>query len=236
MNVIQFTASNRAQAAIAKASEKDPLNVAFVNATDEKPAELLIYDEIGNDPAGGYFGTGSKDVGQFLRANKGRPIHVRINSPGGLVWDGLTIHNSLKMHDGQVTVTIEGVAASAASLISLAGRPTRMFENATYMIHKVQLGGYGNADVMRELADIGDKLDDGLALSYQAKTKLPKATILKMMAGKIDGTWLTAKEAKAQGFIDEIVRLNDKATAMTDAQIRQAKREDARREFLNSAK
>ncbi len=227
MNLIKFTASARAQAAIAKACEKEPLPLGFVNATDSSPAELLMYGEIGNS----YEQGDARSVGQFLRANKGKPVNVRINSGGGLAFDGITIHNALVAHDGKVTTTIEGVAASAASIIAMAGRPTRMYDNATLMMHRAQGGGYGNQGVMLELADILGKIDEGLARTYQAKSGMPMREIMSMMDGKVDGTWLTAKEARSKGFVDEIMRPSTEK-ALSPAVIAAAKRQD-RRQFLS---
>ena len=146
----------------------------------------------------------------------------------------MTIHNALVSHDAQVTTVVEGVAASAASIIAMAGKPAKIFENATMMIHRAQGGGFGNVGVMLEMADILKKIDESLAQTYVAKTGKTMAQVLKLMDGVIDGTWLTAKEAKAQGFSDEIVKINNQkpasaSTTLSESVIAMAKREDSRR-------
>lgn len=231
-NLFAFSASIRAQNAIAAECKKNPIGIEFFNATDTGPAEILIQEEIGSQgPAS------ASGVAQFLRQNKGKPVNVRINSPGGLVFDGIAIHNALKAHDGPVTTIIEAFAASAATLIAIAGNPARIYDNARFMIHNSIGAAFGNKYVQRELFDILDGIDNGLALTYQAKSGKPLGEIKKMMdgTGKEDGTWLDAKEAKSMGFIDEIVKLSAPVKNLSDSVIRQAKREEARREFLSKA-
>lgn len=181
---------------------------------DDDSVELVIFEEIGKDWFGQ--GIGAKDVAGFLAANKGKPVNVRLNSPGGLVFDGIGIFNALIQHDAPVTTTNEGVAASAAGLISLAGSPSRMYANATFQCHRALCIAIGNYHDMADCADFLDKIDNQIAMTMAAKTGRKKDTMLKLMdgAGKSDGTWFSAEEALAEGLIDEIIPVkNAKAKA-----------------------
>lgn len=176
------------------------------NAKDDDPAELLIYEQIGKDPFFGD-GVGAKDVAWFLATNRGKAVTVRINSPGGLAFDGVTIFNSLMQHDGPVTTIIEGIAASAASVIALAGQPAKMFANASMKVHRAWGLAIGNTKEMADVAEWLAKLDGQIAATMAAKSGRKKDTMLKLMDGNVDGTWFTAEEALREGLIDEIVPL-----------------------------
>lgn len=188
------------------ALQSEDFKVYVKNATDDEPAELLIYEQIGKDPWFGD-GVGAKDVAGFLAQNRGKAVNVRINSPGGLVFDGVTIHNALVQHDAEVVTTIEGIAASAASVIAMAGGKVKMYENASFMMHRAWGVAIGNKSVMEDTAVLLEKLDGQIAATYAAKSGRKKDTMLKMMTGTVDGTWLSASEALAEGLIDEIVPL-----------------------------
>lgn len=184
----------------------------FVNIKNSDDGiELLIFDEIGENPFTGG-GVSPKEVAAVLASNRGKPVNVRLNSPGGFVWDGVSIYNSLIQHDAQVTTTIEGVAASAASLIFQAGDVRRMFDNSTQMTHRSTGIAIGNVDVMQEVSDVLSKLDDQLAATYAARSGRQKATIMALMIGKgkSDGTYFTAQEAVDAGLADEVIPLKKK--------------------------
>lgn len=210
----------------------------FTNGKGDEPAEIAIYGVIG-DP---FEGNNASEFARFLRDNKKQAINVRINSPGGLAYDGITIHNALLQHEGRVTTTIEGEAGSAASIIAVAGAPARMFENATFFIHRASLLVAGNSDVFREALNWLTQIDESIARTYKAKTGRSLEKIVAQMEGQGgDGTPFSAKDALADRYVDEIVSLKrpeQKARAegmMSESQIRQAKREDARRVFLNQS-
>lgn len=215
-------------------SKHGRMRMEFTNAKDSDSAEIAIYGIIG-DP---FDGSDANTLGRFLRDNRKRPVNVRINSPGGLAFDGITIHNALLQHDGPVTTTIEGQAGSAASIIAVAGSPARIYENANFFIHRASLMVQGNADVFREALGWLTQLDEAIARTYKAKTGKSLDKIVEQMEGAGgDGTPFSAREAVANRYVDEIVplkRTDAKASSMLSAAtIRQAKREDARREFLN---
>jgi len=169
------------------------------NKTAEK-AEIWIYEQIGEDFWDGS-GVTAKAFQKELSAIKASEIDLHINSPGGLVFDGITIHNLIKQHPANVTTYIDGLAASIASVIALAGDKVVMAENALFMIHKASGMVYGNSDDMRDFAEKLDKVNGSIATTYMSKTGKKDDEINELMKAE---TWLTAKDALESGFIDEI--------------------------------
>lgn len=203
-NLIDVTLSAEAQAA----ASSESFIVGIKNAKDDEPAEIALYGEIGNP----WEASDARSVSAFLRANKGKPVNVRINSMGGLAYDGITIHNALVAHDGEVVTTIEGMAGSAASIIAMGGSLVQIYENAHLFIHRAQMIAIGNADAMREAIEWLEKVDDAIARTYKAKTGKAYDKIMEMMRGKADGTMMTAREAVDMKFADKIVSLKSGKT------------------------
>lgn len=173
------------------------------NASNGEPAEVFIYDEIGR----GFFGGGVapddliravKDL--KLRANE--ELNVRINSPGGDVFDGNTIYNYLRSIKQHVTVTVDGLAASAASIIAMAGDTIRMPENSFLMIHNPWMFAAGDSRVFRKAADDLDEIREGAIKTYLSRSNVERDELVQMLD---DETWLGADEAIAKGFADEMV-------------------------------
>ena len=163
-------------------------------------AEIWIYEEIGEDFwTGG--GVTAKGFQKELAAIKADKIDLHINSPGGLVFDGITIYNLLKQHPANITTYIDGLAASIASVIALAGDSVIMAENALFMIHKASGLVMGNSDDMRAFAEKLDKVNTSIATTYISKTGKDEPEINDLMAAE---TWMTAAEALDFGFVDEI--------------------------------
>lgn len=156
--------------------------------------ELFLYDPI--EP-----GT-SRPIIDQLAALKGKPVTLRINSPGGSVAEGFAIINAMQRH-GQVSVEIDGIAASIASAIAISGRRVSIAENALLMIHAPWTFTEGNADELRRNADTLDKFGDQLRDIYIRKSGAPKATVERWMASE---TWFTADEALTAGLVDEIAQ------------------------------
>ena len=130
-------------------------------------------------------------------------ITVRLNSPGGSVTDGIAIYNALKRHKATIHVEIDGLAASIASLIAMAGDTITMAENALMMIHAPWSGGWGNSAQLRDLADLLDKYADAMAQSYAAGTGRPSAEFLALLTDGVDH-WYTAQEAADASLIHAI--------------------------------
>lgn len=170
-----------------------------VQAKGEKKAEILIYDVIGAD----FFGEGvtAKKVKTDLDAlGEVTDITVRINSPGGNVWDGLAIYNLLKEHEAQVHVQIDALAASAASLIAMAGDLITMNEGSLMMIHNPMTFAFGDADDMRKTGEVLDKIEGQFVDVYARRTGGKAAEIDALMAAE---TWFSAADAIKAGFADE---------------------------------
>ena len=133
-------------------------------------------------------------------------IEVEINSGGGSVYAGSEIYTALKNHKGQVNVSIVGLAASAASVIAMAGKTVKMSPTAQFMVHNVSAQGEGDYRDMQHMADILKTANETIASAYILKTGKSKDEILAMMDKE---TWLTAEKAKEYGFIDEVMFTND---------------------------
>lgn len=158
--------------------------------------ELAIYDEIG------MWGVNGAD---FKRALDGfdnvSEIVLNLHSPGGSVFDGLAIYNQLKNHKASVTVKVDGLAASIASVIAMAGDTIIIPENAFIMVHKPRMPAHGVADELRESADLLDKVETTLVAAYRAKTGVTEDVLAEMLEAE---TWLTGVEAVEQGFADQL--------------------------------
>lgn len=169
---------------------------ALLRAQDDDAVELLLYDEIG------FFGITAKMFAETLARIDASTIHLRVNSPGGDVFDGVAIHNALRQHDAEVITHIDGLAASIASVIALAGDEVRMAPNAFFMIHNPWGITIGDAELHRKMAGTLDKIAEGaIASTYQAKTGLDLETIETWMD---EETWFNAAEAEDAGFADVI--------------------------------
>lgn len=162
---------------------------------NSEQAEIWIYDEIGG------WGISAKDFIQELNKLNVQAIDLRINSPGGSVYDGHAIYNALKRHKAEVTTYVDGLAASIASVIALAGSKVVMAENALFMIHNPWAMCIGDAGEMRKTADILDKTRDSILTAYMNKTGMDVAEVTALMDAE---TWYNAAEAKAAGFVDAI--------------------------------
>lgn len=172
---------------------------------DDERDELLIYENIGEN----WFGEGitAKGVKSFLKENDGKAVNVRINSPGGLVYDGITIHNDLISHNADVDIYIEGIAASSAAIISQAGTKRYMFENASLMIHRAWTLSIGNESNMKDAAKWLNEIDKQLAITFSASTGLSRDEVMELLIGEVDGTIMGSEESLELGFVDELIML-----------------------------
>lgn len=170
-----------------------------IQARSASQAEILIYDPIGANWFGDGF-TAKQFVHDLAALGDVRDIMVRINSPGGEVFDGFAIYNALKNHPAQVHVQIDGLAASIASVIAMAGDLVTMGTGTMLMIHDPWSLAMGDADTMRERADMLDQVKEGILDAYASRTHMDRAELAALMAAE---TWLTVDDAIAQGFADE---------------------------------
>lgn len=157
-------------------------------------AEILIYDEIGS------WGIGAKDFITAFPKNATNVV-ISMNSAGGDVFDGLAIFNHLLNSPAKVTVKIDGLAASIASVIAMAGDEVIMAENAMMMIHNPWTLSVGTAADMRKSADLLDKTKKGLVNAYTMRTGMSDEEVSVLMDAE---TWMTAEEAVEMGFADTI--------------------------------
>jgi ATP-dependent protease ClpP protease subunit len=159
-------------------------------------AELSIHDEIGA------YGVSAKDfIAELGKLPGDAAFTLRLNSPGGSVFDAVAIYNALKRHAGPVTVSIDGIAASAASYIAMAGDSVVMPENAFLMIHDPSGLVMGTAADMRAMAEALDKIASALIKGYAAKSGKAEDEVAALMAAE---TWFTAAEAVEAGFANSM--------------------------------
>lgn len=159
-------------------------------------AELSIHDEIGA------YGVSAKDfIADLGKLPGDTALTLRLNSPGGSVFDAVAIYNALKRHGGKVTVTVDGIAASAASYIAMAGDEVVMPENAFLMIHDPSGLVMGTAADMRSMAEALDKIAGALIKGYAAKSGKAEDEVAQLMSAE---TWFTAAEAVEAGFADHL--------------------------------
>lgn len=166
---------------------------------EEETGEVLLYGDIGE----GWFeeGNGAKAFAKELKAlGKLKTLNIRINSGGGSLFEGLAIYNTLDRHPAHKNVFIDGIAASIASVIAMAGNQVIMPKNALMMVHDPIALVIGSAEEMRKMAVALDKMKKGLISAYMKKTKLGEDEISELMT---DETWLNADEAIAMGFADK---------------------------------
>jgi ATP-dependent Clp endopeptidase proteolytic subunit ClpP len=167
---------------------------AIRDVTD-KTAEVSIYDEIG------LFGITASEFSNSLKSLGNRRLTLRIHSPGGEIFAGNAIYNSLRRHKGGVDVAIDGLAASMASVVAMVGEKRSMAENAFLMIHNPWTMTFGEAKDLRKEANLMDDLKEGIISAYAGRTGLDRDKLSQMMD---DETWLNAAEAKEMGFVTDI--------------------------------
>lgn len=175
--------------------------------------ELLLYDEIGP------WGIRAKDFVAELRAQTAPRLHVRINSPGGDVMDGVAIYNALRAHPADIVVHVDALAASIASLIAMAGRQVVMAANAMLMVHKAWGITIGNADQHRATADVLDKIDDRqLIQAYTARSGAAEETVRHWLTAE---TWFDAEEAVAARLADAVESESEESARAFDLSLYQ---------------
>jgi len=150
----------------------------------------------------GYEVTTPRDVDQLLNKVDNEDLEVLINSPGGDVYSGSEIYTILKDHANNVDVKIVGVAASAASVVAMAGNSVKISPTAQIMIHNVSSGAQGDYREMEHQAEVLKNYNKSIANAYRLKTNLSEEELLDLMNSE---KWLNAQEAKSKGFVDEIM-------------------------------
>lgn len=168
---------------------------------DRRTAEIYIYDAIGDDGYGG--GVSAKGFAERLdELGPLDEITVRLNSPGGSAWDGAAIYSALVRNKAHKIIEVDGLAASAASFILMAGDVRRVSESAMVMIHCASGLCFGPAEEMEKTAVLLRKLDDQIASTYASRTHRKADTWLRAMQKE---SWYSAAEAVKERLADEVI-------------------------------
>lgn len=172
-----------------------------LNRLPNKTAELRIYERIGGDMW--EEGVTAKQFANDLQAlGDVRRIDVRINSPGGSVFDGLAMYNALVQHPAQVVVHVDGMAMSMASGVAMAGDVVNMAENAIMMVHNPRTMVAGEAKDLEQALNVLQTIKQSLLVAYRNKTGLDDDELSAMLDAT---TFLTAEQAVERGFADAVV-------------------------------
>lgn len=176
------------------------MDTKFYNLVTDSDTGCLYIDIF--DQIGGFGGFDDYAMREALANAKGETVTVRINSGGGDVFTGQAIYNLLKQSGKHIKVIINGLCASIASVIAMAGDEIEMPSNTLMMIHNPSSWNSGTAEDMRKNADVLDKVKLTIQNVYANRTGLDIDTISAMMD---DETWMSADEAKEKGFCDAVL-------------------------------
>lgn len=182
--------------AVSQQRQRAPVNLVR-NAADE--ATIYIYDVIDGD-----WGVGAKDVIAAINAaGDAKVLNIRVNSPGGDVFEGRAIMEAIKRFDGKTVAHVDALAASAATSIALAADEVVMADGALFMIHNASAMVWGDKTAMRDTANLLEKVEGSIVNDYTTKTGKPTDEVIQMMDAE---TWMTAQEALDHGFVDSVVK------------------------------
>ena len=170
-----------------------------VNKVNDDMAEVFVYGDIGGGWGGGI---GADEFARELKALKVTDITARINSGGGSVFEGQAIYNSLVNHPAKVNVVIDGIAASIASVIAMAGDNISITEGSHIMVHKPWSMAMGDANSMRKEAEVLDSLESGIIDIYAARTGKSREKLEKWVS---EETWFKGAAAVDAGFADNVI-------------------------------
>lgn len=175
-----------------------------IRAAREGENSISIFDVIGAD----FWGDGvtASRIAGALRSMNGGAVTVNINSPGGDMFEGLAIYNLLREYEGKVTVKVLGLAASAASIIAMAGDEVQIGRGAFLMIHNCWVYAMGNRHDLAQIAADMAPFDKAMSDIYQARSGLDSAAINKMMDGE---TYIGGSEAVEKGFADSLLSADE---------------------------
>lgn len=198
------------------------MKLNYIKAMNTKEAEIDIEGEITSqlledtDTSASQFRDLLKQVGDV------KTINLHINSPGGDVFEGVSIYNMLKQSKAKVHVYVDGLAASIASVIAMAGDTITMPENSMLMIHNPWTIAQGNSKELRKVADDMDKMGESIKTAYLSKAndKLDVDVLSELMD---EETWLTAKESLEYGLADEVLEPVKMAACLTEEQAKSFK-------------
>ena len=185
-----------------QSSEKKRNGLEVKASEDSDVTEIFLYDAIGD-----WYGISAQDFIQTLNSVETSNIKLRINCPGGDVFEARAMATAIKEHSAKIIAQIDSLAASAATYIAIACDEVHIAQGAFFMIHKAWSFAIGNSDELRETADLLDKIDATIIHDYIQKTGLKPEQFDEWMS--VD-TWFTAEEAVEHGFADKL--LDSKST------------------------
>ena len=188
----------------------DPMRKYQIKAMDDDSTDILLYGIVA------WWDLDSKQFAEDLMRITTSKVNLRINSPGGNVFDGIGMYNSIKTHPAQFTSIIESSALSIMSVVALASETVKIAKNAFMMLHEPWSIIAANAKDLRKEADVLDKLSGGMAGTYMEKTGKSAKNVKEWMG---EETWFNAQEAKDAGLVDEIIGENKEAKSFFDLSI-----------------
>lgn len=192
---------------IKNSAKTDDFRVFY--AKNEDGIEVFLYGVVGDE----YTQTDAGSIARILSADRNAPVTMRVNSFGGLAFDGLAIYNALADHKGPTVGVIESVAASAASLAVLGADRVQMQANAVYHIHEGISGAIGHIADLQETIEWLKAFNAAAVATYAAKTGKSEEVLAAALLGTNgDGTRYTAAEALEMGFVDEVLPIGKKAS------------------------
>jgi len=170
-------------------------------AENPEDRSISVYDVIGYDYWSGE-GVTTKRVASALRTLGRGPVTVNINSPGGDMFEGLAIYNTLREHDGEVTIKVVGLAASAASIIAMAGDTVQIARAGFLMVHNAWVVAAGNRIDLREISDWLEPFDRSMADIYVARSGMSEKEAARLMDAE---SWIGGSDAIERGLADELL-------------------------------
>ncbi|MFJ7884595.1 head maturation protease, ClpP-related [Pseudomonas sp. NPDC096917] len=189
-------------------------NADIQAAAEDDKNTISILDAIGFDPWSGE-GVTAKRISAALRSMAGADVTVNVNSPGGDMFEGLAIYNILREYKGHVTIKVLGLAASAASIIAMAGDEIQVARSGFLMVHNGWTISAGNRHQFREVADMMEPFDAAMGDIYSARTGGDLKAMQKLMDAE---TWIGGSAAVEQGFADSLLE-SDSIKEGTKAQV-----------------
>jgi len=198
-------------------------NYYSIQNKTENSVDILIYGVIGDS----WFEesvTSRKFFADFKAMEKEYArINIRINSPGGSVWDGLSIFNTIRNSEAETHTYNDGLCASMGAAILMAGKTVHAADNSLMMIHSPSTGAWGNAKDFKQVMEALDKVQEGLIACFTNRNTSKTADEIKTAYFDYSDHWLTADEAIGENFVDEIEKgtkkVSDKVTSMTHDQV-----------------
>jgi len=146
-------------------------------------------------------GISADDFRDCMKEHAGADVTIHLDSEGGSVTDGLAMYNAIMQHEGEVTVHIDTIAASIATVIACAADKVVINSNAKYMVHRCWTVAMGNCRDFRSTAEIMELMDQDIARAYSERTGRGEDEMVALMDAE---TWMSAEDALSQGFVDEV--------------------------------